>query len=106
MIADLDANGYSVMVMWTIDSLGWDGLSADEINERVMSRMEPGAIVLLHVGAASQDAAALPEMIARLRAEGYRFVTIPGDGRPLAAKPRPVRAIMAVPGHLFAGRDA
>lgn len=77
VIADLEANGYSVMVMWTIDSLGWNGLSADEINERVLTRIEPGAIVLLHVGAASQDAAALPQMIEQLRALGYRFVTIP-----------------------------
>jgi peptidoglycan/xylan/chitin deacetylase (PgdA/CDA1 family) len=77
VIADLEDNGYSVMVMWTIDSLGWNGLSADEINERVLGRMEPGAIVLLHVGAASQDAAALPAMIDELRAMGYRFVTIP-----------------------------
>jgi peptidoglycan/xylan/chitin deacetylase (PgdA/CDA1 family) len=76
VIADLEANGYSVMAMWTIDSLGWDGLSAEEINERVLGRMEPGAIVLLHVGAASQDAAALPAMIDELRAMGYRFVTV------------------------------
>jgi peptidoglycan/xylan/chitin deacetylase (PgdA/CDA1 family) len=31
----------------------------------------------MHVGSESQDVAALPEVIRRLRAEGYSFVTIP-----------------------------
>jgi peptidoglycan/xylan/chitin deacetylase (PgdA/CDA1 family) len=76
VIADLQANGYSVNVMWTVDSLGWNGLSAPEITTRVINGTVPGAIHLFHVGAASQDAAALPNIIAGLRDLGYRFVTI------------------------------
>jgi peptidoglycan/xylan/chitin deacetylase (PgdA/CDA1 family) len=76
VIADLQANGYSVNVMWTVDSLGWNGLSAPEITTRVINGTVPGAIHLFHVGAASQDAAALPDIIAGLRDLGYRFVTI------------------------------
>lgn len=76
VLEDLADNGYTVVVMWTIDTLGWNGLSADEINARVMERMVPGAIILMHVGAASEDALALPEMIATLRSQGYRFVTV------------------------------
>lgn len=76
VIADLRANGYTVNVMWTIDSLGWNGLSAPEITERVLNGTVPGAIHLFHVGAASQDAAALPDIISGLRERGYRFVTI------------------------------
>lgn len=74
--ADLLANGYTVNVMWTVDSLGWNGLSSTEITKRVLDGAVPGAIYLFHVGAASQDAAAQPGIIAGLRERGYRFVTI------------------------------
>jgi peptidoglycan/xylan/chitin deacetylase (PgdA/CDA1 family) len=76
VVAELQANGYSVNVMWTVDSLGWNGLSAAEITRRVVDGTVPGAIHLFHVGAASQDAAALPGIIAELRALGYGFVTV------------------------------
>ena len=76
VLQDLLANGYNVNVMWTTDTLGWNGLSAAEINQRVFNDAVPGGIVLMHVGAASQDAAALPEMIDTLRAMGYSFATI------------------------------
>ena len=76
VIADLRANGYTVNVMWTVDSLGWNGLSAAEITARTIDGTVPGAIHLFHVGAASQDAAALPGIISGLRDLGYRFVTV------------------------------
>lgn len=72
-IADL---GYTVNVLWTVDTLGWNGLSAQAIIERVLNGATPGGNILMHVGAASQDGPALPEMIRRLRAEGYDFATV------------------------------
>lgn len=75
-LADLLANGYTVNVMWTVDSLGWNGLSASEIMRRIVDGTVPGAIHLFHVGAASADAEALPGIIAQLRGGGYRFVTV------------------------------
>lgn len=74
---DVALAGYPYNIRWTIDSLGWTGLSAEAIADRCVSRNIPGAIHLFHVGAASQDAAALPAIISRLRADGYGFVTIP-----------------------------
>jgi peptidoglycan/xylan/chitin deacetylase (PgdA/CDA1 family) len=76
VISDLIANGYTVNVMWTVDSLGWNGLSAVEVTDRVVSGTVPGAIHLFHVGAASSDAEALPAIIDQLRALGYDFVTV------------------------------
>jgi peptidoglycan/xylan/chitin deacetylase (PgdA/CDA1 family) len=73
VLTDLEANGYTINLMWTIDTLGWNGLSAGAITDRVLNGAAPGAIVLMHVGAASQDAAALPGIIDQLRARGYRF---------------------------------
>ena len=73
---DVGADGYDTIVMWTVDTLGWQGASADAIVARVLANAEPGAIYVLHVGSQSQDAAALPRIIDGLRAEGYSFGTI------------------------------
>jgi peptidoglycan/xylan/chitin deacetylase (PgdA/CDA1 family) len=75
--------GYAA-IGWTIDSRGWMGHagagSADDVVSRVLSQLQPGAIVLMHLGAADDgsnlDAEALPKMIAGVRDAGYSFVTI------------------------------
>jgi peptidoglycan/xylan/chitin deacetylase (PgdA/CDA1 family) len=73
---DVGADGYSMILMWTVDSLGWDHATADAIVERCLTKAEPGAIYVMHVGSESQDAAALPRVIDGLRAAGYAFGTI------------------------------
>jgi peptidoglycan/xylan/chitin deacetylase (PgdA/CDA1 family) len=81
---DLDAgvqqdaadDGYGVIVMWTVDSLGWRGATADAIVERCLDQTEPGAIFVMHVGSESADGDALPRVIEGLRAAGYSFATI------------------------------
>lgn len=74
--ADVAAAGYRYNVLWTVDSLGWQGLSAADITSRCVSRTVAGAILLLHVGSQSQDAAALPSIISALRVDGYTFGTV------------------------------
>ncbi len=76
VLTDVGALGYTRTAMWTIDSLGWNGLSADDIYWRVMNNMVWGAIVLMHVGAKSQDANALDRMIRNLSSAGYGFRTV------------------------------
>jgi len=69
--ADLFARGYTYNLYWTVDSLGWKGLTVAEITDRCVSRAEPGAIYLLHVGSQSQDGPALQAIIDGLAAAGY-----------------------------------
>ncbi len=76
VLADLATNGYTYNIMWTVDTLGWQGLTASQINQRVFNGATPGGNILMHVGAASQDGPALPAMIDGLRARGYRFATV------------------------------
>jgi len=78
VLADVGAAGYGFTVMWTVDSGGWQGLTAEQIVERITTRVEPGAILAFHVGSASQDSAALPRIIQALQAAGYSFVTLAG----------------------------
>jgi peptidoglycan/xylan/chitin deacetylase (PgdA/CDA1 family) len=72
VLADLAANGYRYNVLWTqgLDTLGWQGASVAQITTTVLDHAVPGAIVLMHVGAASRDADALAGIIERLRERG------------------------------------
>jgi peptidoglycan/xylan/chitin deacetylase (PgdA/CDA1 family) len=75
--------GYGA-IGWTVDTLGWkgrsDGQSAGSVVSRVLAALRPGAIVLMHAGAAldgsTLDADALPRIVAAVRARGYRLVTV------------------------------
>ena len=74
---DAGAAGYRFLVMWTVDSLGWKGLPAPDVVARCLDGARPGAILMFHVGSASTDVAALPDIIEQLSAAGYRFVALP-----------------------------
>jgi peptidoglycan/xylan/chitin deacetylase (PgdA/CDA1 family) len=74
--ATVGSLGYRYNVLWTVDSLGWQGASAAAVTARCLDRAVPGAIFLFHVGSASQDAVALPGIIAGLRQRGYEFGTV------------------------------
>ncbi len=73
VLRDAGAAGYSKTLLWTVDSLGWKGLSARAITERCAKGAVNGAIFLFHVGSASQDGVALPGMIDRFRRGGWRL---------------------------------
>lgn len=76
VLRDLGAAGYSRTVLWSIDTMGWDGATANQIYRTVVDNTGNGTIVLMHVGAASQDAAALERIINALRGRGYAFGTV------------------------------
>lgn len=62
-------------IQWNIDSLDWKELPADEITQRVLSRIEPGSIILFH-NAAKHTPQALPAVLDGLIAKGYTVVPI------------------------------
>lgn len=74
---DAGARGYRFVVMWTVDSLGWQGLAPSDVVTRCVARAQPGAIMMFHVGSASTDADALPALIDELTAAGYGFRSLP-----------------------------
>ncbi len=73
---DVAAAGYPMIAMWTVDSLGWKSTPAGQVVERCLSRIEPGAVYLFHVGSASTDADALADIIAGIRSAGYKIVSV------------------------------
>jgi len=69
--------GYSHTIMWTIDTLDWQGISSYEISQTVINNISPGGIVLMHTGSnAPGTPDALPDIISNLDARGYEFVTV------------------------------
>jgi peptidoglycan/xylan/chitin deacetylase (PgdA/CDA1 family) len=76
MLANLEADGYSVTLMWTCDTMGWNGATVDEIVTQCGDNASAGDIILLHVGAASADADALPALIKSLEGQGLKPVTV------------------------------
>ncbi len=63
------------VIQWDVDSLDWKDLSAKEIQNRVLSRVKNGSIVLFHNNGL-HTADALPEIISALKGQGYEFVPI------------------------------
>lgn len=83
-INEVNNLGY-VAVRWSVDSLGWKGtsggMSRDAVAQRVLAALQPGGIVLMHIGSnpddgSTLDADALPGLIEGIRAAGYGFVTL------------------------------
>ena len=62
-------------IQWDVDSLDWKDISAREITERVVKRVKNGSIVLFH-NQGLHTAKALPQIIKKLKAQGYKFVKI------------------------------
>ena len=84
-LAVVNRLGYTA-VGWTVDTLGWEGTSMGQstssVFSRAIGRLQPGEIILLHVGSSPDnstlDADALPRIISAIRARGYQFVTLVG----------------------------
>jgi len=68
--------GYTV-IQWDTDSKDWTNPGPDQIVKNVVTKAHPGDIILMHASdSCKQTHIALPEIIDKLRAEGYEFVTV------------------------------
>ena len=62
-------------IQWDVDSLDWKDYDAKTISQRVLSRVQPGSIILFH-NAALHTPEALPGIIEQLLADGYKPVKV------------------------------
>lgn len=68
-------------IMWDIEPESYPEIASDPelIVEHVMERIEPGSIIILHPMypmSGARTRTALPDLIDRILAEGYSFVTV------------------------------
>jgi peptidoglycan-N-acetylglucosamine deacetylase len=63
------------LVLWNVDPRDWTRPGATVIAQRILARVYPGAIVLMHDGGGdrSQTVAALEVVLHKLSAQGYHF---------------------------------
>jgi peptidoglycan/xylan/chitin deacetylase (PgdA/CDA1 family) len=68
-----------LMVLWTVDTSDYLRPGAGAILKAALAGARPGAIILLHDAGGDRvdTVAALPKILKRLRARGYRLVTVP-----------------------------
>ena len=64
-----------VSLIWDVDSLDWKGISAQEIQQRVLKNVRSGSIILFH-NAAEHTPEALPGIIEALQRDGYTIVPV------------------------------
>ena len=62
-------------IQWSVDSLDYQGYTAQKITDRILSKTEPGAILLFHNGVKNTPDA-LRAILASLAATEYSFVTV------------------------------
>ncbi|WP_280220133.1 polysaccharide deacetylase family protein [Nocardia neocaledoniensis] len=63
-------------VTWDVEPDSAGGSTRDAIVADTLAQTRPGSIVLLHVMHGSESLAALPAVVAGLRAQGYQFTTV------------------------------
>ncbi len=80
LVAYAHEKKYAV-VMWSVDSKDWRSrrTTRQAFIDNVLKEAKPGGIVLLHDGGGdrSNTVQALPQLIAQLKKQGYKFVTVP-----------------------------
>jgi len=66
-------------ILWNVDPSDWALPGVSAIVQRVLAQVRPGSIILSHDGGGprEQTLAAYPLIISKLRARGYRFLTVP-----------------------------
>lgn len=68
------------MALWDVDPQDWRRPGTDAIVDRVLSRVRPGAVILLHDGRRErgQTVAATERLLAQLTDQGYQLRALPG----------------------------
>lgn len=73
--SNLDYDTTMIEVLWNVDPLDWKTDDAKAVVDRVLSEVQENDIILLHDASDSSVNAAF-EIVDRLTAEGYIFVTV------------------------------
>ena len=63
------------MIQWSIDTLDYNGLSGEEMWDRIEPKLEKGSIILMHNGT-ENTALSLDMIIKKIKEKGYELVTV------------------------------
>ncbi len=71
----VQAQAATPIINWSIDTIDWTGVSAEEIYDSVISKLFSGAIILMHDGV-ENTVDALKTLLPALEARGYQAVSV------------------------------
>lgn len=71
--ASTDSN--HIMVQWSIDTLDYNGLTGEQMWDRIEPKLEKGSIILMHNGT-ENTATSLDMIIKNIKEKGYEPVTV------------------------------
>lgn len=74
LITTMDGMGMKV-IQWDVDSVDWKKPSAAQIQKKVLKNVKSGSILLFH-NDLENTTEALPEILKKLKSEGYEFVPV------------------------------
>ena len=64
-----------IMVQWSIDTLDYNGLTGEQMWQRIEPKLEKGSIILMHNGT-ENTALSLDMIIKNIKEKGYELVTV------------------------------
>ena len=64
-----------IMVQWSIDTLDYNGLTGEQMWDRIEPKLEKGSIILMHNGT-ENTATSLDMIIKNIKEKGYEPVTV------------------------------
>jgi peptidoglycan-N-acetylglucosamine deacetylase len=78
-VADYAKKKNNSIIIWSNDPMDYRPLPGHKLVNNVIRKAQPGCIVLMHDGGGNHAATveALPQIIAKLKELGYKFVTVP-----------------------------
>ena len=78
-VADYAQKKKYFIALWSTDSNDWQPSSPQTLVKNVLRYAKPGGMALMHDGGGprSHTVQALPKIIAQLKRQGYKFVTVP-----------------------------
>lgn len=68
-------NSNHIMVQWSIDTLDYNGLTGEQMWDRIEPKLESGSIILMHNGT-ENTATSLEMIIKNIKEKGYEPVTV------------------------------
>lgn len=74
VIASAEDNGY-FPIQWNIDTLDYNGLTGEEMWNRIKNKLSNGSIILSHNGT-DNTANSLDMLIKNIKAKGYKIVKV------------------------------
>lgn len=68
-------NSNHIMIQWSIDTLDYNGLTGDQMWQRIEPKLEKGSIILMHNGT-ENTALSLDMIIKNIKEKGFELVTV------------------------------